>query len=82
MATVITVATPGPQGPTGPMGNVGPTGPAGFGSISTVLQLGPPTIGSRALVTDASISTFGALVIGGGALTLPVFADGLGWRLG
>jgi hypothetical protein len=38
--------------------------------------------GARAVVTDASTTTFHAIVAGGGANVVPVFSDGTNWRIG
>jgi len=49
----------------------------------TVANLVNPTRGYfRALVTDATTTTFGAAVVGGGANTVPVYSDGTTWRIG
>ncbi len=74
---VITVATPGPPGPPGAAGS------ASFTQPVTVANLpNPPVAGSHAMVTDATSSTFYSTVVGGGSLTVPVFADGFYWRVG
>lgn len=41
-----------------------------------------PTSGDRAMVTDASATTFASVVAGGGANIVPVFFDGTDWRIG
>lgn len=38
--------------------------------------------GSRAVVTDATATTFASTVTGGGANTVPVFSDGTNWVIG
>ena len=38
--------------------------------------------GSRAVVTDATATTFASTVSGGGANTVPVFSDGTNWVIG
>lgn len=38
--------------------------------------------GARALVSDASVTTFAAIVAGGGSSYAPVYCDGTNWRLG
>jgi hypothetical protein len=40
------------------------------------------TAGGRGFVTDATASTFYSIVAGGGALFVPVFFDGVNWRVG
>jgi hypothetical protein len=39
-------------------------------------------VGSRAFVTDASVSTFGTTVVGGGSTNVPVYSDGTNWKVG
>jgi len=39
-------------------------------------------IGSRAFVTDSSITTFGSIVASGGTDKVPVYSDGIDWRVG
>lgn len=52
-------------------------------SIAKLPTLDPaPTIGDRALVTDARGCTFGVIVIDGGAATCPVYYDGKAWVAG
>lgn len=48
----------------------------------TVAQLGVGSVGARAFVSDASATTFGSIVAGGGANKVPVYNDGLNWRIG
>ena len=38
--------------------------------------------GMRALVNNALAPVFGAAVVGGGAVTIPVFHDGVSWKVG
>lgn len=38
--------------------------------------------GSRNFVTDATATTFGTIVAGGGANNVPVYDDGTNWRIG
>lgn len=38
--------------------------------------------GARAVVTDATATTFASTVTGGGANTVPVFSDGTNWMIG
>ncbi len=52
---------------------------------STVANLPAATgayAAARYLVTDANATTFGSPVVGGGSNTVPVYSDGLGWRIG
>jgi hypothetical protein len=49
----------------------------------TVSQL--PAAGNRSavsFVTDATATTFGTIVAGGGANKVPVYDDGTNWRIG
>jgi hypothetical protein len=39
-------------------------------------------VGSRAFVTDSSVSTFGTTVAGGGSTKVPVYSDGTNWKVG
>lgn len=38
--------------------------------------------GARRIVTDATVTTFASVVVGGGANTVPVYSDGIDWRIG
>ena len=38
--------------------------------------------GARAFVSDATTPTFGNVVVGGGAVRIPVYSDGTNWRVG
>jgi hypothetical protein len=49
---------------------------ANLPSASTVGQ------GSRTFVTDATLPTFQATVVGGGAVFTPVYSDGTNWKVG
>jgi hypothetical protein len=39
-------------------------------------------VGSRAFVTDSSVSTFGTTVAAGGSTKVPVYSDGTNWKVG
>ena len=39
-------------------------------------------VGSRAFVTNSSVSTFGTTVAGGGSTKVPVYSDGTNWKVG
>jgi hypothetical protein len=39
-------------------------------------------LGARAFVSNALGPTFGATVIGGGAIAVPVYSDGTNWKVG
>jgi hypothetical protein len=38
--------------------------------------------GARSFVTDALAPTFGATVVTGGAVAVPVYSDGVNWKVG
>lgn len=38
--------------------------------------------GARAFVSDALTPAFGATVVGGGAVKVPVYSDGTNWKVG
>jgi len=38
--------------------------------------------GTRAFVSDSSVSTFGSTVAGGGSTKVPVYSDGTNWKVG
>jgi hypothetical protein len=38
--------------------------------------------GARAFVSDALAPAFGATVVGGGAVKVPVYSDGTNWKVG
>ena len=48
----------------------------------TVANLPTGTAGSRSFVTNALAPTFGAAVVGGGAVGIPVYHDGTSWKVG
>lgn len=48
----------------------------------TVVNLPAGTSGSRAFVTNALAPSFGAAVVGGGAVGVPVYHDGTSWKVG
>jgi hypothetical protein len=52
------------------------------GSVGTVADLGPPVEGGRGIVNDATSTTFGSVVVGGGGNTVPVYSGGTNWRIG
>ena len=59
------------------------SGGTGSGVAYTVATLpAAGTQGRRAWVTDALAPTFGAAVVGGGAVVIPVFDDGTTWIVG
>lgn len=53
-----------------------------IGTPKTVAQLAAaPTVGTRDFVTDSLAPAFGAAVVGGGAVPVPVYYDGA-WKVG
>jgi len=38
--------------------------------------------GARSFVTNALAPTFGATVVGGGTVNVPVYSDGVNWKVG
>jgi hypothetical protein len=38
--------------------------------------------GARAFVSNAASPTFGATVVGGGSVKVPVYSDGTNWKVG
>lgn len=51
-------------------------------TVYTVATLPTGAAGVRALVSDATVTTFASVVAGGGANTVPVYHDGTDWRIG
>jgi hypothetical protein len=39
-------------------------------------------IGVRSFVSDALTPTFGATVVGGGSIPVPIYSDGTNWKVG
>jgi hypothetical protein len=39
-------------------------------------------VGARSFVTNATGPTFGATVVGGGTVKVPVYSDGTNWKVG
>lgn len=48
----------------------------------TVTNLPTGVAGARSFVTNALAPTFGAAVVGGGAVGVPVYHDGISWKVG
>jgi hypothetical protein len=51
-------------------------------TVATLPSASASGVGSRAFVTNASGPTFGATVVGGGAVAVPVYSDGTNWKVG
>ena len=68
----------GTSSPTGKLDVAGTIKTLGY----TVATLPAGVVGARAYVTDALAPTFGATVVTGGAITIPVFYNGTNWIVG
>jgi hypothetical protein len=68
----------GTSSPTGKLDVAGTIKTLGY----TVATLPTGVVGARAYVTDALAPTFGATVVTGGAITIPVFYNGTNWIVG
>ena len=53
-----------------------------FAPAVAVGSLPAGVAGQRHFVTDATATTFGSIVAGGGANKVPVYNDGTNWRIG
>ena len=62
---------------TGPL-----TAPEYRTTVYTVATLPAGVISARAYVSNALAPTFGAAVVGGGAVGVPVYYDGVSWKVG
>lgn len=51
-------------------------------TVSTLPSAATSGKGARSFVTDATTPTFGATVVGGGAVAVPVYSDGTNWKVG
>jgi hypothetical protein len=51
-------------------------------TVATLPSAATSGAGARAFATDASGPTFGATVVGGGAVFTPVYSDGTNWKVG
>ena len=54
-------------------------------SITTVAKLPTASManaGTRTFVSDATVTTFGSTVVGGGTNTVPVYSTGTSWKIG
>lgn len=54
----------------------------GVFTVATLPSAASVGVGPRAIVIDALGPVFGAAVVGGGAVTVPVYVDGGGWKVG
>jgi len=51
-------------------------------TVATLPSAVTSGVGARSFVTDASDPTFGATVVGAGAVKVPVYSDGVDWKVG
>jgi hypothetical protein len=51
-------------------------------TVSTLPSAATAGVGARSFVTDALLPTFGATVVTGGAVAVPVYSDGTNWKVG
>lgn len=70
---IVEVLTPGPEAPGVPIGGILVSG---LGSAATA------GINARQFVTDATVTTFLSVVVGGGGNKVPVVSNGVSWIIG
>jgi hypothetical protein len=51
-------------------------------TVATLPSAATSGKGARSFVTDALAPTFGATVVTGGAVAVPVYSDGTNWKVG
>ena len=51
-------------------------------TVATLPSAATAGVGARSFVTDALTPTFGATVVTGGAVAVPVYSDGTNWKVG
>lgn len=51
-------------------------------TVATLPSAATSGTGARSFVTDATAPTFGATVVGAGAVAVPVYSDGTNWKVG
>jgi hypothetical protein len=51
-------------------------------TVATLPSASASGSGARAFVSNALTPTFGATVVGGGAVAVPVYSDGTNWKVG
>ena len=56
--------------------------PLGNFTVATLPSASTSGVGARAFVTDALAPSFGATVVTGGAIAVPVYSDGTNWKVG
>lgn len=51
-------------------------------TVATLPSAATSGVGARSFVSDASGPVFEAIVVGSGAVTVPVYSDGTNWKVG
>ena len=51
-------------------------------TVATLPSAATSGVGARSFVTNALTPAFGATVVGGGAVAVPVYSDGTNWKVG
>jgi hypothetical protein len=51
-------------------------------TVSTLPGAALAGVGARAFVSDATVTTFASTVVGGGVNKVPVYSDGVNWKIG
>jgi hypothetical protein len=51
-------------------------------TVATLPSAATSGVGARSFVTDALTPVFGATVVTGGAVAVPVYSDGTNWKVG
>jgi hypothetical protein len=51
-------------------------------TVATLPSAATSGVGARSFVTDALAPTFGATVVTGGTVKVPVYSDGTNWKVG
>ena len=51
-------------------------------TVATLPSAVTSGVGARSFVTNALTPTFGATVVGGGLVAVPVYSDGTNWKVG
>lgn len=50
--------------------------------VATLPKASTAGAGTTTFVSDATVTTFATIVVGGGTNTVPVYSDGTNWRVG
>lgn len=51
-------------------------------NVADLIAAGTAGVGARAFVLDANATTFASIAAGSGANPVPVYSDGINWRIG